>query len=70
MSHDFEGSEGEMSVFMSQVMELLEKLNKKANIVTTRLLFLEQKVRKLKKEVNLLRLGEGRRRKRRQERKK
>ena len=39
--HDFESSEGEMGVFMAQVMELLEKLNKKIDIASTRLLFLK-----------------------------
>ena len=37
--HDFKGSEGEMGVFMAQVTELLEKLNKKTDIVATKLLF-------------------------------
>ncbi|XP_057482027.1 uncharacterized protein LOC130768954 [Actinidia eriantha] len=39
------------------IMELLQKLNEKADNTTTRLLFLERKVRKLKKEVQLLRMG-------------
>ncbi|XP_057481984.1 uncharacterized protein LOC130768894 [Actinidia eriantha] len=48
-----------MGIFMAQVMELLEKLNKKADIAATRLLFLKQKVRELKKEIKLLKLGKG-----------
>ena len=55
--HECEGNEMEMGVFMAKVIELLEKLNKKANIAATKLLFLEQKVRELKKEVKLLRMG-------------
>ena len=42
---------------MVQVMELLQKLNEKANNVITRLLLLERKVRKLKKDGQLLRMG-------------
>ena len=59
MIHDFEGSKGEMGVLIAQVMELLKKLNKKADITATRFLFMEQKVRELKREIKLLRLGEG-----------
>ena len=59
MIHEFEGTEIEMSSFMAIVLELLEKLNEKANNVATRLLFLGWKVKKLKKEVKLLRLDEG-----------
>ncbi|GFZ18451.1 hypothetical protein Acr_27g0001900 [Actinidia rufa] len=46
-----------MSGFMVQVMELLLKLNEKADNVATRLLFLERKVRELKKKVQLLSMG-------------
>ena len=43
MIHEFEGSEVEMSGFMVQVLELLQKLNEKADNAATRLLLLEKK---------------------------
>ena len=48
MVHEFEGSEGELSGFMVQVLELLQKLNKKVDNASTRLMFLEKKVRLLR----------------------
>lgn len=57
--HKFEGSEGELSGFMVQVLELSQKLNKKVDNAAIRLLLLEKKVRELKKEVHLLKLGKG-----------
>ena len=57
--HEFEGSEAKMSGFMVQVLELLQKLNEKVDNAATRLLLLEKKVRELKKEVKLLRMGKG-----------
>ena len=59
MIQEFEGNESEMGDFLAQVIELLEKLNKKVDNAATRILFLERKVRELKKEVRLLRLGKG-----------
>ena len=41
------------------MIELLEKLNQKADNAATRILFLKKKVRELKKKVKLLILGKG-----------
>ena len=57
---EFEGNESEMGGFMTQVIELLEKLNQKMDNAATRILFLGKNVRELKKEVKLLRLGKER----------
>ena len=46
-----------MSGFIAQVLELLQKLNEKINNEITRLLLLEKKVRELKKEMHLMRMG-------------
>ena len=48
---ELEGTEIEISGFMVQVLNLLRKLNDKVDNVATRLLFVERKLRKLKKEV-------------------
>ncbi|GFY91588.1 hypothetical protein Acr_07g0017840 [Actinidia rufa] len=52
LNHEFEGSEMEMGGFMVQVMELLQKLNEKADNAATRLLLLKRNVRELKKEIH------------------
>ena len=44
LTREFEGSAAEMSGFMVQVLELLQKMNEKADNATTKLLLLEKKV--------------------------
>ena len=51
LTHKFGGSKMEMGDFMVQVIELLQKLNEKADNAATRLLVLEKKAIELKKEV-------------------
>ena len=55
--HVLEGIETNLSGFMAQVLELLQKLNEKVDNNTTRLFFLEKMVRELKKEMHLMRMG-------------
>ena len=58
MSHDFEGGEIEKESVLVQIFELLQKLNEKVENISTRLLFLERKVRELKKVIEM-RMGKG-----------
>ena len=51
LTREFKGVEMEIGCLMVQVMELLQKLDEKADNAATRLLLLERKVRELKKEV-------------------
>ncbi|PSS08290.1 DNA double-strand break repair Rad50 ATPase [Actinidia chinensis var. chinensis] len=44
---------------MTQVLELLHKLNEKVDNASTRLMILEKKVRKLQKDVKSLRMDKG-----------
>ena len=55
--HKFKGNEMEMCGFMTQVIELLEKLNQKNEQYCNKNIISGKKVRELKNEVKLLRLG-------------
>ena len=59
MVHEFEGTKTDLSVFMTQVLELLHNLIEKVDNASTRLIFLEKKVRELQKDVKSLRMEKG-----------
>ena len=53
LSHDFEGGEIEKESVLIQIFKLLQKMNEKLENVSTRLLFLERKVRVLIKVIEM-----------------
>ncbi|GFY85456.1 hypothetical protein Acr_04g0001940 [Actinidia rufa] len=57
LAPEFEEFEMEMHAFMAQMLELMQKLYVKVDNVATRLLFVENKMRDMKKEMRLIKEG-------------
>ena len=52
-----ERTEIDLNIFMAQMLDSMQKLHTKVDNVVTRLLFIEKKMREMKKEMSLLRKG-------------